>query len=404
MSTTLRECRIQFPEKVVPVLFGKGRLKVLHGGRGGAKSWAFARYLVIRAAREKLRILCAREIQNSIKDSVYRLLVDQIYALGLQAHFIIRADSIIGRHTGAEFIFKGLRQNISEVKSLEGIDICWVEEAEKVSLNSWDILTPTIRKENSEIIVSFNPEDENSATDQMFLGKNGPPPDTLIAELNYPDNPWFPEVLRKEMEYCRRVDPDKYNHVWLGKTKKYGEACIFASKVFVEAFDDPTEDQQMYYGMDFGFSAAPTSLHAYFIKDNKLYVWQEAYGHGVEITELPAFVRSVPGTDKWKIRADSERPDTISYLRNEGFDIQGAEKGKGSVEDGIQFIRSFEAIVIHPRCRGALDDYRNYRWKQDKSTNEVLPIPLDKSNHACDDGRYALEPYIKNKVSAWDVI
>ena len=391
---------IDIPDKCIPVFKDKMRYKVLRGGRGSAKSWTFARYLIFKTAECNKRVLCTREMQNSIKDSVYRLLIDVIVDLKLQDKYDIQKD-IIKSYSGSEFIFKGLRHNIAEIKSTEGIDICWVEEAEKVSSDSWDILIPTIRKEDSEILISFNPEDENSATYTKFV-KNRPP-DCIDIELNYEDNPWFGDTLRKEMEYCKRVDYERYEHVWLGKPKKYGQTVIFKNTVVAE-FDEPGEDTQFFYGADFGFSSDPTCLVRMFIRDNRLYIINEAYGHGVEIAELNAFFRAVPGTERWKIIADSERPDTISHLRNQGLIIEGAEKGKGSVEDGIQFLKSFEQIIIHPRCTGSIGDFQNYRWKKDKITDEILPIPIDKSNHACDAARYALEPYIKNKVSCWDVI
>jgi phage terminase large subunit len=398
---------VLFPEKYYRIFRKPARYKVQHGGRGGGKSWDTAQDFVLEGAFHKYRYLCTREFQASIKDSVYRLICDVIERLGLRNNFYILNDSIKSVF-GSEFIFKGLHQNISEVKSLEGIDRCWVEEADKLSKSSWDILIPTIRNEGSEIHITFNPEDERSATYQMFLGEKGPPPDSIVVEINYPDNPWFPEVLRKEMEYCRVNDPEMYDHIWGGKPKRYGQRCVFRN-VYIEDFEEPPEDTQFFYGADFGFSVDPTALVRMFIKNinettTELYITHEAYGHGVEIVDLPAFFRTVPDTDKWKIRADSERPDTISHLHNEGFDIEGAEKGKGSVEDGIQFLRSFSRIVIHPRCKGSADDFRNYRWKEDKTTGDILPIPLDKANHACDAARYALEPYVKRKVSCWDVI
>ena len=391
---------VRIPSKCIPVLQAPSRYKVLRGGRGGGKSWAFARYVTVLAAFRTLRILCTREMQNSIRDSVYRLICDSINDLKLDRFFNIQRDTIQGRF-GSEILFKGLRHNISEIKSLEGIDICWVEEAEKVAEDSWTILIPTIRKENSEIWVSFNPVSAKSATYMRFV--LNPPPDCLSAELNYPDNPCFPEVLRKEMEYDKRVDFEKYEHVWMGKVKAYAESCIF-KRVRVEEFPEPSDGTQFYFGADFGFSVDPSCCIRMFIKDNRLYIDYEAYGHGVEIAQLTGFFRSVPQVERWKIVADSQRPDTISHIRNEGLDIEGAEKGKGSVEDGIQFLSSFEEIVIHPRCKGSISDFQNYRWKQDKITNEILPIPLDTSNHACDAARYGLEKYVKRKVSCWDVI
>jgi len=390
--------QVELPDKVVPVLFGKARYKLLHGGRGGAKSWSCARYLALKAISGKHRILCTRETQNSIKDSVYRLLLDQIHELGLQDLFEVQRQSI--RTTcGSEFIFKGLRFNIQEIKSLEGVDICWVEEAEKVSEDSWTILIPTIRRENSEIIISFNPEEE-SATYNRFI-KN-PPPDILAKEINFYDNPWFPEVLRREMEYDKRVDFEKYEHVWLGKLKKYAHTLIFRDKYRVEEFETP-EDARFYFGVDFGFSNDPLAVTRCWIRDCKLYVDREFYGVGIEINELERALDKVPEIRKWNIIADSGRPDTISFLTQKGFNIVAAEKGKGSVEDGIAFLRGFEEIVIHPRCRGAIDNFGNYKWKTDRITNEILPIPADGSDHVPDSLRYALEPYIKRKVNIFDI-
>ena len=399
------------PKKARHVVGAHARYKVLYGGRGGGKSYAFADGLIVQALHFPVRILCTREMQNSIRDSVHRLLRDRIYALGLDKFFVINRENIYSQ-AGAEFIFKGLHHNISDIKSTEGIDICWVEEAEKVSDDSWTILIPTIRKENSEIWVSFNPEDENSSTYQRFVVN--PPDDCVRDEINYIDNRYFPEVLRREMEYDKRVDFDKYEHVWLGKIKKYSETCIFKGKVEIEDFEYPDEGTQFFYGVDFGFSVDPTAVGRMFVKDRKLYICDEAYGHGVELDDLHQFFASVPGiSDGWQIYGDSARPDTISYLTRpleakngttySGYNIIGAEKGKGSVEDGIQFLRGFEKIIIHPRCTGAQGDFQNYRWKTDKITGAILPIPAEKSDHWPDLARYALEPYIKAKVSIFDV-
>lgn len=337
-------------------------------------------------------------MQNSIRDSVHRLLCDRIEAFGYNDLFHITRESISSIY-GSEFIFKGLRHNISEIKSTEGIDICWVEEAEKVSQNSWDILIPTIRKERSEIWVSYNPEDEHSATHKMFVLK--PSPDVAHAHMTYRDNRFFPEVLRRQMEYDKRVDPEKYEHVWEGMVKRYSQSLIFHDKVIVEPFDTP-EDARLYYGADWGFSVDPTVLLRCWIRDNEsgtqdLFIDHEFYGVGVEITELEQAFDTVPGSRKWKITADNERPDTISFMRQKGFNIVGAEKGKGSVEDGIEFLRGFEHIYIHPRCAGAKDNFTNYRWKQDKITMEILPIPMKGSDHAPDATRYALEKLMKAK-------
>ena len=388
------------------VLYAIAKFKILYGGRGSGKSWAIADYLIFKTAFGKFRVLCTREIQGSIKDSVYRLLCDRIYYHKLQHLFVIQRDSISSVF-GSEIIFKGLRQNISEVKSTEGIQICWVEEAEKVSSDSWDTLIPTLRAEDSEFLISFNPDDENSNTYTRFVEKEGKPiimPGLLRTFVNWWDNPWFPSTLKREMEWCRVNDVEKYDHIWGGRPKKYGQAVIFKNKLRVEEFEPADSDTQFYFGADFGFGVDPTCLVRMFIRDRKLYLDKEFYGYAIEIDDLPNCWRTVEGSDNWIVRGDSARPDTISYMANHGFQCVGAEKGPGSVEDGIEFLKNFEAIIIHPSCSGSVSDFSNYRWKVDKITDQVLPIPVDKSNHACDAARYALEPYMKANVSIYDAM
>jgi len=394
------------PTKAQEVIGSKKRYKVLEGGRGSGKSYSFADALLDIALYHKKRILCTREMQNSIRDSVHRLLQDRISALNYDGYFDIYRESITSK-IGSEFIFKGLRHNISEIKSTEGIDICWVEEAEKVTEDSWTTLVPTIREEGSEIWVSFNPEDEGSATYKRFI--LNPSPDCISRHMTFRDNIYFPEVLRRELEYDKRVDFDKYEHVWEGKCKGYSDACIFRGKVEVTDFETP-EGVRFYFGSDFGFSVDPTVLGRMFIKDECLWIDYEAYGHGIEIDEMERFFKLVPGAfpeagrPTWRITADSARPDTISHLARRGFSIVGAEKGKGSVEDGISFIRGFRKIIIHPRCKGAIDNFNNYKWKTDKTTSEILPIPDGGSDHWPDAARYALEPYIKKKATIFDIM
>lgn len=386
---------------MTPFFTQAARYKVCPGGRGRGASWNMTRGLLTEAAIKPLRVLCTREIQASIKDSVHRLLQDQIKELGLEKYYLVQKDSIYSS-VGSEFLFKGLRHNAAEVKSTEGVDRVFVEEAEKVSAESWDVLIPTIRKEGSEIWVAFNPDLEKSATYQRFVVN--PPPGAIVIPMTYEDNPWFSETLRAEMEYDRRTDPEKYNHVWLGKPKRYSNALIFRGKIKVEAFETPL-DARFYFGADFGFSTDPTWLGRMFIVDRTLYIDWEFYGHGVELDELHEGFHSVPGAAKWPIKADSSRPDTISFLRREfkdkngkvwpAFNIKGAAKGKGSVEDGIQFLRGFEQIIIHPRCRGARDNFENYKWKVDRITGDILPVPAEGSDHAPDGTRYALEDVMK---------
>lgn len=378
----------------------KARYKVAYGGRGSGKSWNVARTLLILAGMRQIRILCARELQVSIRDSVHRLLADQIEAMGLDGFYQIKDKEIVGRN-GSMFIFEGLRHNITKIKSMEGIDICWVEEAERVSEASWKVLIPTIRKSGSEIWVTFNPDDENDPTYKRFI-KNSPP-DAIVVKVNFDQNPWFTDELRKEMEYDYRVNPDSAAHIWGGETRKISDAQVLKGKWVIDAFDPSPDWNGPYFGADWGFSKDPTVLVKSYIHDRTLYVSEEAYGVGVEITETPALFDSVQGSRKHTIRADSARPETISFMKRSGFNVVPAKKGPGSVEDGIQHLRGYEKIVIHPRCKYTSQEARLYSYKVDKLTGDILPILVDANNHCMDALRYSLEPIMRpsNLIMEW---
>ena len=388
--------RIKFPPSFQP-LFRRSRYKNFHGGRGSGKSVNVARALILHAYQEKKRILCCREIQNTIRDSVHKLIADQIEIMGLSPWFEVTQSAIRGLN-GSEFIFKGLRFDPQGIKSTEGVDLCWIEEAQTVSENSWSILIPTIRKEGSEIWLTWNPLEENSPTYQRFI--ENPPPDCISVEVNYYDNPYFPDVLRQEMEWMKQKDFAAYEHVWLGKPLTITDAVIFKGHYTVEAFPDDLwkKADRLFYGADFGFANDPSTLVRCFIHDRKLYIDHEAYGVGIEINELPAFYDSVPDSRKWQIWGDSARPETISYLKKQaGFRIDSADKWQGSIEDGIAYLKSFDQIVIHSRCRHMAEEARLYRYKTDKQTNEILPVIEDSNNHLWDAVRYSLNGYIRRK-------
>lgn len=415
---------LEFAPKFKP-LFQPKRYKVFHGGRGGAKSWEIARALILISSSRRVRVLCAREVQNTIRDSVHKLLRDQIESLGLLSWFTITENSIRSS-IGSEFIFKGLRYDVQGVKSTEGVDICWVEEAQTVSANSWDVLIPTIRKEGSEIWISFNPLEETDPTYQRFV--IDPPDNAVVVEVNYDDNPWFPDVLRQEMEYCKRVDYDAYLHIWRGKPRKISEAVIFSGKCRVESFDDDLWKQadRLYFGADFGFAQDPSTLIRSFIIGRSLYIEYEAYGIGVELDDMwklyagqqgatPEQMEQwkpgddvkfpgIPGARDWPIKADNSRPETISHMKRQGFRISAAKKWPGSVEDGITYLRGFEQIIIHPRCTHMADEALLYSYKVDRKTNEVLPVIVDKHNHCWDGVRYGLDGYILKKHSMLDLL
>ena len=218
----------QFPDKL-RILFRPSRYKVLYGGRGSGKSWGVARALLIQAAQQPIRILCAREVQRTIADSVHRLIADQIALLGLEDLFTV-TDHEIRCVNGSAFIFAGLRhQDIGKIKSFEGVDRCWVEEGQTVTKKSWDVLIPTIRKEESEIWVTFNPELDTDETYQRFVVR--PPHDSQVVKVNWSDNPWFPDVLDKERQALSERDPEAYRNVWEGECRSAVEGAIYAKEV-----------------------------------------------------------------------------------------------------------------------------------------------------------------------------
>lgn len=343
---------------------------------------------------EPLRILCTRDLQISIKESFHAELKEAISAhLFLINHYDVGVDYLRGRN-GTEFIFRGLRHNIANIKSMAQIDLCIIEEAEEVPEVSWRDLEPTIRAEKSEIWVIWNPRSEESPVDKRF--RQSRPPRCLVESVNYHDNPWFPSVLEEQRKHSLSVmPPEVYAHIWDGDYLMSGDAQIFKGKWRVEAFQTPANVERFFYGADWGFSQDPTAITRSFIKDGCLYIDYEAGGIGIEIDELPAVFRSIPGADRWPIKADGARPETISAMKRHGFNISAARKWSGSVEDGIAYMRNFRQIIVHPRCRQTANEFRLYSYKVDRLTGDVLPIIVDANNHYCDSIRYSLDGYIK---------
>jgi phage terminase large subunit len=390
------KARAQFPSNLRR-LFQPQRYKILYGGRGSAKSWSAARALLIQGANRPLRVLCGREIQNSIHESVHKLLSTQIDALGFQA-FYRPFERVIRGINGTEFVFRGLKNNITAVKSMEAIDIVWVEEAEKVSDRSWQTLIPTIRKPGSEVWATFNPDEETDATYRRFV--TAPPPDAWVQMVNWRHNPWFPDELRREMEYLRSVDYDAYLHVWEGQCRKRSDAQVFNGKWRVEWFEPKPGWDGPYQGVDWGFASDPSVMVRVWIDRTtdkpRLMVEREAWGLRVDLDNLPALFDRIPRAREFVTRADNARPETISYMTLHGYpNVTAAEKWAGSVEDGIAYLRAFAEIVIHPDCTHTIEEARLYSYKIDRVSGDVLPDLVDKHNHCWDAIRYALGPMIR---------
>ena len=380
---------IDTPPWAIPLL-SPSRYKGAHGGRGSGKSHFFAELLVEEhVANQNQKSICIREVQKSIKMSAKLLIENKIEQLGVGHYFEVQETVVKSRRGSGVMIFQGMQNHTADsIKSLEGFDRAWVEEAQSISQRSLDLLRPTIRKPESEIWFSWNPQYETDPVDVLLRGKN-PPDNAIVINVNYSDNPWFPDVLREEMEYDRRRDYDKYLHVWEGQYQTFGEALVFRNWS-IEEFDAPP-DAVFRLGADWGFAIDPTVLIRCFIIGRKLFVDYEAYKIGCEITDTPALFDAVPDARRWPITADSARPETISYMKKNGYPrIQSAAKGAGSVEDGIEWLKSFD-LIVHPRCKHTISELSAYRYKQDKLTGAVLPIFEDKNNHLIDALRYACE-------------
>lgn len=378
---------VKFPKKLEPFIREPKRFNILKGGRGGAKSWTVAEFLLLQGMQSKKRILNTREVQNSIAESVHKLYADKI--IQNKYPFDVQKTTINCPLTGSNYFFRGLLGHTTmSLKSIEGIDICWVEEAQAVSKKSLDILIPTVRKEDSYFIFTMNPDEEDDPVTVMFDKDD---PDVQIIEINYMDNPWCPQILIDEAERSKRKaertgDWSDYNHVWLG------QPVARTAKVFkdyrVEDFDYSGFDN-IREGLDWGFATDPfawVKCHLD-LKRMKLYIFDELYLYGH--SNQQAFNQVKEKTSGITIIGDSSEPKSISEGQNYGLYLQGAVKGPGSVEHGIKFLQSFE-IIIHPNCTNTAIEFKKYSYKEDKNGN-VLPQPVDKHNHIIDSLRYALE-------------
>jgi len=388
---------IEFPERFQP-LFKPSRYKCFYGGRGGAKSWAVARALLLLGASKPLRILCAREIQDSIQESVHKLLSDQIDALGLTDFYDAQQAKIYGKN-GTEFSFIGLKNNPTKIKSFEGVDVVWIEEAATVSKRSWDILIPTIRKQDSEIIITFNPELETDETYKRFV--LNPPPNCITVKVNYSDNPWLPDTLRDEMEHSKTTDPDAYNHIWLGYTKKMLDGAIYAKELrraeeenrFTNVKYDPSKAVQTFWDLGRADKTAIWFVQIVGFEFRVIDYYEnsgEAIGHYMKHLQGLEYVYGecwLPHDAQSELLA-SER--TIEQqMRGAGFKVRITPKM--SVAHGIDAARTMFSNLWFDadKCADGINALRHYRYEVDPETRVYSKNPLhDWASHAADAFRY----------------
>lgn len=398
--------RVELPPKLIPLFApprGTLRYRVMRGGRGSGKSFSAAKMAAIWGAIEPLRILCTREYQNTIKESFHAELKNAINSCPwLSTQYDVGIDYLRHRSNGTEFLFKGLRHNIDGIKSMAQIDLVIVEEAETVPAGSWQDLLPTIRAEGSELWVIYNPKRRDSWVAKTFDATELPPR-TLIADINYDDNPFFPAVLNEQRLHDRDVmDPALYTHIWEGAYYEQSEAQVFAGKYEQQEFEPMQGWDGPYFGIDFGFANDETAGVKTWVHDGTLYIEHELYIKHLETDHMPGeLIELLPGIEHHVSRGDNARPETISYLKRHGLPkIEACKKGKGSVEDGVEFIKSFKRVVIHPRCKNTINEFGLYSYKVDRLSGDILPTLVDKYNHAIDALRYAIEPIMHAKPKA----
>ena len=403
--------QIQLPPKLLDVFRkprGSVRYRAAYGGRGSGKSFSFALMAAVFGYAEPLRILCTRELQISIKESMYAELKNAIASQSwLQAHYEI-GESYIRGANGTEFIFRGLRHNISAVKSMAQIALCIVEEAEAVPEHSWLDLLPTVRAPKSEIWCIWNPRSDASPVDQRFI-KN-PPDSAIVRRLNWQDNPWLPAVLNEQRKHDQgRMDLATYSHVWEGAYLQNSDAQVLHGKVAVREFEpDNKKWDGPYYGIDFGFANDPTAAVECWLHGDSLYIYRECGGVQVEVSDTASMMlKAMPEAARNVVRGDAARPETVSAMRRGGIPrAQSAPKWQGSVHDGIQHLRGYHEIVIHPECEETAREARLYSYKVDRHTGDIRPEVVDANNHYIDAIRYAIAPIIKKgkSVSITDML
>ena len=400
MSEALNDIisKVEFPEKL-SILFDSARYKVLYGGRGGAKSWGIARALLIIGARKTTRILCAREFQTSIKDSVHKLLSDQIVAMGLIEFYEITQNSIRGKN-GTEFSFVGLKNNVANIKSYEGCDIAWIEEAQTTSKLSWNVLIPTIRKEGSEIWISFNPELETDETYQRFIVNQ--PENCIVQRINWSDNPWFPETLRLEKDALFVRDREAYNTVWEGVCRQTVDGAIFAKEMQQAEFEqritrvpyDATKPVLAIFDIGWAdatavwflqFVGMETRLIRYYETNqttmSEILAKMQTFGYVYETLYLPHDAQNKT------LAANGRSIEDI--VRAAGFNVRIIDRVP--ITDSINAARTIFSKCYFDRenCYEGLQCLRHYRYDVNPETGNFSQKPLhDNYSHGADAFRY----------------
>lgn len=385
------------------------REAAIYGGRFSLKSHTVARYLLIQARTKKTRVACFREYQNSIVESSHQLLSDLIDQYGL-TDFEVTDKSIINKVNGSDFLFKGLHRNEQSIKSIEGIDIAWVEEAQSVTQKSIEVLTPTVRKEGSKIIYTYNRLTPNDPVHQRLVIEGRP--NSIVINANYfvaEKYGYLPDVIKKEIEDDKKNRPNLYKHKWLGEPDGQ-EGKIYTNWKIIDEL--PHEAGLVRRGLDFGFSVDPAALVAVYKYNGGYILDEELYAPKMYNKDIVEVIKQLDEPNTIVI-ADSQEPKSIAQMKQLGLTIFPCEKGKDSIRNGIQLVQSHKVSVTR-RSQNIIREYQNYQWKKDRNGDPVSPnIPEDRQDdHLMDAVRYAIaslekmikkerKPYSLNKAGQY---
>lgn len=381
---------VQVAEAYVPLWQGGFEHYAFYGGRGGGKSHGIAEASVVLACKNAERVVCGRQYQNSIKDSVKELLEKKIYALGMSVFFRSTDRELINVSTGSRFSFIGMDRNPESAKSLEGATLFWGEEAHTFTTHSIELIVPTIRAPGSRMVWSWNPRFRDDEVDAMFRGPY-PPENSYVREVSWRDNPYFFQTrMPSELRRSLLAKPKRHAHIWEGGYDENPDTAVFTDW---EIGRVPIPEKAVpLFGMDFGYGSDPNVLvKVYLLEEiNVLYVAQEAVGVKVSNNDLDTFMDTVTESRDFPITADSSRPETIEFVNSKGFNVFPSIKGAGSVKNGLNYMEGFK-IVVDPDCPITANEIRNYRWMSDPN-GKPLPIPeKNQPDHCIDAIRYAIE-------------
>jgi len=402
-----REVLCDVPAVLLPFM-GACRYKVAHGGRGSGKSWSVARMLIAKAASAPVRVLCARETQKSIQESVHKLLKDQIGAMGLDALFEVQETRILGAN-GSEFSFAGIRQQgVTNLKSFEGVDVCWVEEAQVVTKRSWDVLIPTIRKPGSEIWITFNPELDTDETYARFVLQ--PPDEALVVACNWSDNPWFPPELDRERLGWLKRDPEGYKTIWDGQCRPAVEGAIYAAEIAALQADgrlcnapyDPL--LKVHTVWDLGWNDSMSILMAQRSGSGEVRVIDYIEDSHRTLDSYVADLKNRPwqwGTDfiphDGRSRDFKSGKSTEEILQALGRSV--VVLGRDDIEEGIRAARMmFPRCWVDRKAQALINRLKRYRRTQHATTGEFGAPLHDENSHGADCWRYLAmaEPQMSN--------